>query len=83
MSLFVGDLKLSDTSDLISFRVLLCNLVVAILCNPGVTHSIHTAFNSNAVGMEWVTPGLRMQVTPGLRMQWVWNGSCLGYECSG
>ena len=33
------------------------------------------AWVANAVGTEWVTPGLPMQ--------WVWNGSCLGYQCSG
>ena len=35
----------------------------------------------NAVGMEWVTPGL-----PRSSMQWEWNGSRLGYrdhQCSG
>ena len=29
----------------------------SILDNPGVTHSVPTAF-MNAVGTEWVTPGL-------------------------
>ena len=29
----------------------------SILGNPGVTHSVPTAF-MNAVGTEWVTPGL-------------------------
>ena len=29
----------------------------SILGNPGVTHSVPTAF-INAVGTEWVTPGL-------------------------
>ena len=29
-----------------------------ILGNPGVTHSVPTAFITNAVGTEWVTPGL-------------------------
>ena len=29
-----------------------------ILSNPGVTHSVSTAFVMNAVGTEWVTPGL-------------------------
>ena len=29
-----------------------------ILSNPGVTHSVPTAFIMNAVGTEWVTPGL-------------------------
>ena len=29
-----------------------------ILGNPGVTHSVPTAFMMNAVGTEWVTPGL-------------------------
>ena len=32
---------------------------MVILSNPGVTHSVPTAFIMNdAVGMEWVTPGL-------------------------
>ena len=30
----------------------------AILGNPGVTHSVSTAFLMNAVGTEWVIPGL-------------------------
>ena len=29
-----------------------------ILGNPDVTHSVPTAFITNAVGTEWVTPGL-------------------------
>ena len=29
-----------------------------ILGNPGMTHSVPTAFIMNAVGTEWVTPGL-------------------------
>ena len=29
-----------------------------ILGNPGVTDSVPTAFVMNAVGTEWVTPGL-------------------------
>ena len=31
-----------------------------ILGNPGVTHSVPTAFVMNAVGTEWVMPGLPM-----------------------
>ena len=34
-----------------------------ILCNPGVIHSIPSAFIMNAVGTEWITPGL-------LRIAW-------------
>ena len=42
-----------------------------ILGNPGAIHSLPTAF-MNAVGMEWITPGLRNAVgtewiMPGLR----------------
>ena len=40
----------------------------AILGNPGVTHSIPTAFVMNAVGMEWVTPGLQK----GVRNHLIW-----------
>ena len=32
-------------------------IITLILGNPGVTHSVPTAF-MNAVGTEWVTPGL-------------------------
>ena len=46
---------------------------VFILGNPGVTHSVPTAFIMNAVGTEWVMPGLP-------RMQWVQNGSPRGYR---
>ena len=35
------------------------HMVVNILGNPGVTHSVPTAFIvMNAVGTEWVTPGI-------------------------
>ena len=44
-----------------------------ILGNPGVTHSVPTAFIMNAVGTEWVRPVLS-------QMQYVWNGSRLGYH---
>ena len=46
---------------------------VVILGNPGVTHPVPTAFIMNAVGREWIMPGLPM-------MQWVLNGSRLGYR---
>ena len=38
--------------------LLFINLRNTILVNPGVTHSVPNAFDLNAVGMEWVTPGL-------------------------
>ena len=34
----------------------------SVLDNPGVTHSVPTAFMMNAVGTEWVTPGLLRMV---------------------
>ena len=48
--------------------VLFESILHRILGNPGVTHSVPTAFiMMNAVGTEWVTPGLPTEwVTPGL-----------------
>ena len=33
-------------------------IICGVLGNPGVTHSVPTAFMMNAVGTDWVTPGL-------------------------
>ena len=53
--------------------------IKALLSNPGVIHSVPTAF-MNAVGTEWITPGLPNAVgtewiTPGLP-----NHECSGYR---
>ena len=44
--------------------VLTCKYT-SILGNPSVTHSVPTAFVMNAVGTEWVTPGLTRMVYEG------------------
>ena len=54
-----------------------------ILGYPGVTHSVPTAF-MNAVGTEWITPGLQNAVGTEWIMPGLWNavvptGSRLGY----
>ena len=44
----------------------------SILGNPGVTHSVPTAFVMNAVGTEWVTPGLNHECSGnGMGHAWV------------
>ena len=42
----------------ISECFLIIRIQSVILGNPGVTHSVPTAFITNAVGTEWVTSGL-------------------------
>ena len=49
----------------------------SILGNPGMIHSIPTAFMMNAVGMEWITPGLpRMMNAVG--REWIMPDKCNG-----
>ena len=42
----------------VALTLVILNTAYIILCNPGVTHSVPTAFMMNAVGTEWVPPGL-------------------------
>ena len=46
---------------------------IGILGNPGVTHSVPTAFiMMNAVGTEWVTPGLPRMTYRLVGAYWNW-----------
>ena len=51
---------MGEVSGKICFVLVPCTgcVCLGILGNPGVTHSVSTAFMMNAVGTEWVTPGL-------------------------